>query len=146
MLFFFFTLNTRILFLLQGVLFAICNNFMVSLWLLSVGAFCIPLYIPYALTGIWHFGRGICKLWLLMDYLMCSASVFNIVIISYDRFLSVTKAVSTLFIASLSFVARRWDLAGLYLDTSIVHVAILVNIGLGLMKIIAFRTYAGMWR
>ncbi|XP_031468672.1 histamine H3 receptor-like [Phasianus colchicus] len=60
----------------------------------AVGAFCIPLYIPYALTGIWHFGRGICKLWLLMDYLMCSASVFNIVIISYDRFLSVTKAVS----------------------------------------------------
>lgn len=77
---------------------------------------------------------------------MCSASVFNIVIISYDRFLSVTKAVSTLFIASLSFVARWWDLAGLYLDTSIVHVAILVNIGLGLIKIIAFRTYAGMWR
>lgn len=72
----------------------------------SVGAFCIPLYIPYALTGIWHFGRGMCKLWLLIDYLMCTASVFNIVIISYDRFLSVTKAVSTLFIAFLSFVAR----------------------------------------
>lgn len=60
----------------------------------AVGAFCIPLYIPYALTGIWHFGRGMCKLWLLIDYLMCTASVFNIVIISYDRFLSVTKAVS----------------------------------------------------
>ncbi|KFZ55837.1 Histamine H3 receptor, partial [Podiceps cristatus] len=60
----------------------------------AVGAFCIPLYIPYALTGMWHLGRGLCKLWLVMDYLMCTASVFNIVLISYDRFLSVTKAVS----------------------------------------------------
>ncbi|XP_051466237.1 histamine H3 receptor-like [Apus apus] len=60
----------------------------------AVGAFCIPLYIPYALTGTWHLGRGLCKLWLVVDYLLCTASVFNIVLISYDRFLSVTKAVS----------------------------------------------------
>uniref|UniRef100_A0A7M4FBZ8 G-protein coupled receptors family 1 profile domain-containing protein n=1 Tax=Crocodylus porosus TaxID=8502 RepID=A0A7M4FBZ8_CROPO len=58
------------------------------------GAFCIPLYIPYILTSKWPFGRGLCKLWLVVDYLMCTASVFNIVLISYDRFLSVTKAVS----------------------------------------------------
>ncbi|XP_074998040.1 histamine H3 receptor-like [Calonectris borealis] len=60
----------------------------------AVGAFCMPLYIPYSLTGKWHLGRGVCKLWLAMDYILCSASVFNIVLISYDRFLSVTKAVS----------------------------------------------------
>ncbi|NXE94265.1 HRH3 protein, partial [Menura novaehollandiae] len=60
----------------------------------AVGMFCMPLYIPYSLTGKWHLGRGICKLWLVMDYLLCTASVFNIVLISYDRFLSVTKAVS----------------------------------------------------
>uniref|UniRef100_A0A8C8HI55 Histamine H3 receptor n=1 Tax=Oncorhynchus tshawytscha TaxID=74940 RepID=A0A8C8HI55_ONCTS len=59
-----------------------------------VGAFCIPVYIPYNLTGRWVLGRGLCKLWLLMDYLLCTASVFNIVLISYDRFLSVTRAVS----------------------------------------------------
>ncbi|KAL1022476.1 hypothetical protein UPYG_G00028220 [Umbra pygmaea] len=58
-----------------------------------VGAFCIPVYIPYNLTGRWVFGRGLCKLWLIMDYLLCTASVFNIVLISYDRFLSVTRAV-----------------------------------------------------
>ncbi|NXG13906.1 HRH3 protein, partial [Grallaria varia] len=62
----------------------------------AVGVFCIPLYIPYSLTGKWHLGRGICKLWLVMDYLLCTASVFNIVLISYDRFLSVTQAVSTI--------------------------------------------------
>ncbi|XP_074755165.1 protein IMPACT isoform X3 [Athene noctua] len=57
-------------------------------------AFCMPLYIPYALTGTWHLGRSLCKIWLIMDYLLCTASVFSIVLISYDRFLSVTKAVS----------------------------------------------------
>ncbi|NXQ97264.1 HRH3 protein, partial [Sagittarius serpentarius] len=30
----------------------------------AVGAFCMPLYIPYALTGTWHLGRGLCKIWL----------------------------------------------------------------------------------
>ena len=50
--------------------------------------------MPYVLTGRWTLGRALCKLWLVMDYLLCSASVFNIVLISYDRFLSVTRAVS----------------------------------------------------
>ncbi|XP_061654073.1 LOW QUALITY PROTEIN: histamine H3 receptor-like [Phyllopteryx taeniolatus] len=58
------------------------------------GAFCIPVYIPYILSGRWTLGRGLCKLWLVTDYLLCSASVFSIVLISYDRFLSVTRAVS----------------------------------------------------
>ncbi|XP_051689848.1 histamine H3 receptor [Oryctolagus cuniculus] len=61
---------------------------------LLVGGFCIPLYIPYVLTGTWKFGKGLCKVWLVTDYLMCTASVFNIVLISYDRFLSVTRAVT----------------------------------------------------
>ncbi|KAM8996772.1 histamine H3 receptor isoform 1-T1 [Ara ararauna] len=57
-------------------------------------AFCIPLYVPYVLTGRWIFGRSLCKLWLVVDYLLCTSSVFNIVLISYDRFLSVTRAVA----------------------------------------------------
>nr|XP_060644457.1 histamine H3 receptor-like [Anolis sagrei ordinatus] len=61
---------------------------------LLVGGFCIPLYIPYILTGEWKFGKGLCKVWLVVDYLVCTASVFNIVLISFDRFISVTKAVS----------------------------------------------------
>ncbi|XP_039930925.1 histamine H3 receptor-like [Hirundo rustica] len=61
---------------------------------LLVGGFCIPLYIPYVLTGEWRLGRGLCKLWLVVDYLVCTASVFNIVLISFDRFTCVTRAVS----------------------------------------------------
>ncbi|KAG5849281.1 hypothetical protein ANANG_G00108270 [Anguilla anguilla] len=59
-----------------------------------VGGFCIPVYIPYVLTGEWRLGRGLCKLWLVVDYMLCTASVFNIVLISFDRFLCVTRAVS----------------------------------------------------
>lgn len=69
--------------------------------LFSTGAFCIPVYLPYILTGKWMLGRGLCKLWLVMDYLLCTASVFNIVLISYDRFLSVTRAVSHLTLKCL---------------------------------------------
>ncbi|XP_019957526.1 histamine H3 receptor-like [Paralichthys olivaceus] len=73
-----------------------CNYYFLNLAISDflVGAFCIPVYIPYILTGRWTLGRGLCKLWLVMDYLLCSASAFNIVLISYDRFLSVTRAVS----------------------------------------------------
>ncbi|XP_075684245.1 histamine H3 receptor-like [Rhinoderma darwinii] len=58
-----------------------------------LGAFAIPLYIPYMLTGKWLIGRFLCKLWLVVDYTMCTASAFNVALISYDRFLCVTMAV-----------------------------------------------------
>ncbi|XP_038622373.1 histamine H4 receptor-like [Tachyglossus aculeatus] len=59
-----------------------------------VGAICIPLYIPYTLRKTWSFGRELCKFWLVIDYLSCTASAFNIVLISYDRYQSVYNAVS----------------------------------------------------
>ncbi|KAM5158215.1 histamine H3 receptor-like [Mantella aurantiaca] len=64
---------------------AICDFF--------IGAFCIPLYIPYVFIGKWRLGKFLCKLWLIIDNLMCTASAFNVVLISYDRFLAVTMAV-----------------------------------------------------
>ncbi|XP_021070711.1 histamine H4 receptor [Mus pahari] len=58
-----------------------------------VGMISIPLYIPHALFN-WNFGSGICMFWLITDYLLCTASVYNIVLISYDRYQSVSNAVS----------------------------------------------------
>lgn len=81
----------------------LCNVIIVCL-----GAFCIPVYMPYILTGRWMLGRGLCKLWLVMDYLLCTASVFNIVLISYDRFLSVTRAVRTSFNHIHTFKLTRY--------------------------------------
>ncbi|KAM9307722.1 histamine H4 receptor [Gastrophryne carolinensis] len=58
------------------------------------GAISIPLYSPYKFTKQWTLGKTVCKLWLISDYAMSTASVYNIVLISFDRYLSVTKAVS----------------------------------------------------
>uniref|UniRef100_A0A8C5MKX7 G-protein coupled receptors family 1 profile domain-containing protein n=1 Tax=Leptobrachium leishanense TaxID=445787 RepID=A0A8C5MKX7_9ANUR len=59
----------------------------------GIGAFSTPLFLPYMLTGKWMPGRIMCKLWLTIDYTMCTASAFNVVLISYDRFMCVTNAV-----------------------------------------------------
>ncbi|XP_045043833.2 histamine H4 receptor isoform X2 [Desmodus rotundus] len=53
----------------------------------------IPLYIPQKLFH-WNFENRTCAFWLIVDYLLCTASVYNIVLISYDRYQSVSNAVS----------------------------------------------------
>ncbi|XP_029443026.1 histamine H3 receptor-like [Rhinatrema bivittatum] len=59
-----------------------------------VGSFTLPICITYVLKGKWILGRGLCKLWLAINYPTCLTSVFSIVLISHDRFLSVTNAVA----------------------------------------------------
>ncbi|KAM9632297.1 histamine H4 receptor isoform 1-T1 [Trichechus inunguis] len=58
-----------------------------------VGVISIPLYIPYTLYN-WDLGDKLCTFWLIIDYLLCTASVYNIVLISYDRYQLVLNAVS----------------------------------------------------
>ncbi|KAM5136336.1 histamine H4 receptor [Callospermophilus lateralis] len=58
-----------------------------------VGVISIPLYIPHTLVG-WNLGNELCVFWLIIDHLLCTASVYNIVLISYDRYQSVSNAVS----------------------------------------------------
>ncbi|CAH2303154.1 histamine H3 receptor [Pelobates cultripes] len=76
-----------------------------------VGALCIPLYVPYVLTGRWSFGKSVCKLWLVLDYLLCTSSVFNIVLISYDRFISVTRAPHRLHPGTISHHPKHSPIA-----------------------------------
>ncbi len=45
----------------------------------------------YRLSGIWPFGEKGCKLWLVTDFSACFVSVWAIALISYDRFVLVTK-------------------------------------------------------
>ncbi|EPY78188.1 hypothetical protein CB1_001112012 [Camelus ferus] len=59
----------------------------------QTGVISIPLYIPHTLFD-WKFGDEICAFWLIVDYLLCTASVYNIVLISFDRYQSVSNAVS----------------------------------------------------
>ncbi|XP_054439811.1 histamine H4 receptor isoform X1 [Pteronotus mesoamericanus] len=58
-----------------------------------VGVISIPLYIPQKLFN-WNFENQTCTFWLIVDYLLCTASVYNIVLISYDQYQSVANAVS----------------------------------------------------
>ncbi|XP_010075522.1 PREDICTED: histamine H3 receptor-like [Pterocles gutturalis] len=59
---------------------------------LLVGGFCIPLYIPYVLTGEWRLGRGFCKLVNISSHLdnVCLngyfRNSFSLVLVSYDNF------------------------------------------------------------
>ncbi|XP_036100813.1 histamine H4 receptor [Molossus molossus] len=57
-----------------------------------VGAISIPLYIPQRLFD-WMPKDPVCAFWHITDYLLCTASVYNIVLISYDRYQSVSNAV-----------------------------------------------------
>ncbi|OCT76737.1 histamine H3 receptor [Xenopus laevis] len=58
------------------------------------GTFSLPLYLKnFIISGTWVFGKHVCKLWLTIDYTLCQCTIYNIVLISCDRFLAVTKAV-----------------------------------------------------
>ncbi|XP_041421579.1 histamine H3 receptor [Xenopus laevis] len=58
-----------------------------------VGAASISMYIPYKFTGKWILGKFLCKLWITIDFTITTASAYSVVLISYDRFLSVNEAV-----------------------------------------------------
>ncbi|XP_029443038.1 histamine H3 receptor-like [Rhinatrema bivittatum] len=72
-----------------------------------VGSFSIPWTIPYILTGRWSTGRGGCKFWLVLDSTVCISSVYSILLISHDRFLSVTKAISYRVLQGTNNVIRN---------------------------------------
>lgn len=45
----------------------------------------------YTATGYWGIGYVACQFWLCIDYLMSNASVLNLLLISFDRYFSVTR-------------------------------------------------------
>ena len=71
----------------------ISNLFILNLAIadLLVGCVSIPLNNLYRDTGLWPFGEATCKFWLTMDFSECTVSVWAVVLISYDRYLLVTK-------------------------------------------------------
>ncbi|XP_013416461.1 muscarinic acetylcholine receptor M5 [Lingula anatina] len=69
------------------------NYFLLSLAVADffIGFFSMPLYSAYLIMGRWSLGPVICDSWLAMDFTMSNASVANLIIICFDRYLSITR-------------------------------------------------------
>lgn len=79
----------------------ISNYFLFSLAIadLIIGVISIPIFTVNFIMREWPFGPMICDAWLAIDYLASNASVMNLLVISFDRYFSVTRP--------LSYRARR---------------------------------------
>uniref|UniRef100_A0A914VMT0 G-protein coupled receptors family 1 profile domain-containing protein n=1 Tax=Plectus sambesii TaxID=2011161 RepID=A0A914VMT0_9BILA len=64
------------------------------------------------LVQVWPFGTWLCRMWLAIDVWMCTASIYNLVAISFDRFMAVTQPLRYKLISSVRMgrllVALAW--------------------------------------
>ncbi|KAK0411046.1 hypothetical protein QR680_005450 [Steinernema hermaphroditum] len=86
-------LMVMISFKLDKQLQTISNYFLFSLAVadITIGLISIPLMTYYTAARTWGIGYTACQFWLCVDYLMSNASVLNLLLISFDRYFSVTR-------------------------------------------------------
>ncbi|XP_054165234.1 muscarinic acetylcholine receptor M1-like [Oppia nitens] len=72
-------------------LHTVSNMFIMSLAIadLTVGLIVMPISSVYVLLGDWTLGLVVCQLWLVIDYTASTASIFNLLILSLDRYWSI---------------------------------------------------------
>src|SRR6218665_3619287 len=88
-------------FKMDAQLQTVSNYFLISLSIadLTIGVFSMPLFSVYLLMRRWPLGSIVCDAWLSLDYTISNASVANLLVISFDRYFSVTRP--------LTYRARR---------------------------------------
>jgi len=57
---------------------------------LTVGIVVMPISAVYIFTVDWPFGLAVCQFWLAVDYTASTASILNLLVLSIDRYRSVT--------------------------------------------------------
>uniref|UniRef100_A0A8C5MWQ9 Muscarinic acetylcholine receptor n=1 Tax=Leptobrachium leishanense TaxID=445787 RepID=A0A8C5MWQ9_9ANUR len=69
------------------------NYFLLSLACadLIIGVISMNLFTTYIIMDRWAMGSIACDLWLMIDYVASNASVMNLLVISFDRFFSITR-------------------------------------------------------
>ncbi|KAA0195556.1 hypothetical protein HAZT_HAZT012266 [Hyalella azteca] len=79
----------------------VSNLFLMSLAVadLIIGVIVMPITAAYTITGQWLWGEDVCKFWLATDYTASTASIFNLVVLTLDRYWSV--------MAPLRYLRRR---------------------------------------
>lgn len=82
-----------IAFRLNRQLRTISNYYLLSLAVadLILGTVSMNLYTANIIMGRWMLGHLACDLWLALDYVASNASVMNLLVISFDRYFSVTR-------------------------------------------------------
>lgn len=69
----------------------VSNMFILSLAIadLTVGLIVMPISSTYVMFGDWILGLFVCQFWLVIDYTASTASIFNLLILSLDRYWSI---------------------------------------------------------
>ncbi|XP_038066321.1 histamine H1 receptor-like [Patiria miniata] len=69
----------------------VSNYFIVSLAVsdLLIGIIVMPISTIYFVSGDWVLGLVVCQLWLCIDYVSSTASIFNLLVLSLDRYWSI---------------------------------------------------------
>ncbi|KAK0399010.1 hypothetical protein QR680_002862 [Steinernema hermaphroditum] len=96
------------------------TNFIVLSLTLSdflLGLLILPFSIYQERSETWGLGRTWCKVWLALDVWLSTASIYNLLAISFDRYMAVRQPLKYRFISSTKMtkvtIALVWIISGL---------------------------------
>uniref|UniRef100_A0A915DF95 G-protein coupled receptors family 1 profile domain-containing protein n=1 Tax=Ditylenchus dipsaci TaxID=166011 RepID=A0A915DF95_9BILA len=113
--------NVFVLYILisQKSLRSSTNDIVISLTLSDflLGVIILPFSILQEYSLSWMFGEVWCKVWLALDVLLSTASIYNLLAISFDRYMAVRQPIKYKFISSNKMtkitIAVVWLIASL---------------------------------